>query len=231
MLQFRSLPRLSTSGHLSLRPTRDRSLHVVNVQLPPSLDQALSAKRVNKPQLRALCELQQLQAELQQKQPEKELLRAEAALKGEQHYLETQLLRMDAMLKDRTSKLLFARGLLNATGVLEWLEEEYAPKYGISLHQKTEIWQAILADPINKDLETCLVRATGKQKQKNKQLHFDIRATYDRASNHVHSKKRDSAAVDIVEGALLTEQAQIMTCICEYFHFPYKFRIQEFRKT
>lgn len=119
-------------------------------------------------------------------------------------------------------------------GVLEWLEEEYALKYGLQLQQRTEIWQAILADPVIKDLESCLVRATSKQKHKDKMMHLHIKETYAHASNHVRGKKSPgdhrgySTHVDIVEGPLLPEQAQITICICIHFKFPYEFhKVQE----
>lgn len=193
---------------------------MVNVQLPASLDQALSARRVNKLQIRALCELQQAQAEAALRQ-------AEDALKIQQKEAENENLRTNAMLSDRTSKLLFARGLLNVRGVLEWLEEEHGPKYGLQSTQKTEIWKALLSDPVNKNLVACLERATSKRKRTT-ELHSVIRETYDHASNHVHGKKspddhkRFSTVVDIVEGPLLPAQAQIMVCICKHFRFPYE---------
>ena len=243
---------LNCSQKLTLYPysatTRKlRKSHVAHVQLPASLDQALSAPRLNKLQLRALCELQQQEAEaaleLQQQKAVSRLNAAEAALELQQQALQLQqqalqlqqkeaeieLLRTDMMLQDRTSKLLFARGLLNVSGVLEWLEKEHAPKYGLQPNQKTEIWQAILSDPVHKRLVTCLVRATSKQKQKDKLLHLDIRETYAHASNHVHGKKspddhkRFSTVVDIVEGPLLPKEAQIMVCICKHFRFPYRY--------
>lgn len=237
MTQLASFPRLSSSRHLGLRSSRNRCSCVVNVQLPPSLDQALSARRINRPQVRALCELQQQEAEAALKIQQREAQIQERDAQIQQRDAQIELMRTDAMLTDRTAKLLFARGLLNVRGVLEWLEEEYAPKYSLQLQQKTEIWQAILADPVNKDLESCLVRATNKQKQNDKKIHLDIKETYAHASNHVHGKKspgdhtRDSThiyIVDIVEGPLLPKQAQIMICICKYFKFPYEFhKIQE----
>ena len=134
-----------------------------------------------------------------------------------------ELMRTDSMLTDRTSKLLFARGLLNVRGVLEWLEEEYGPKYGLQLNQKTDIWKAILSDPVQSDLVACLERATNKRK-KGTELHSAVRQTYDHASNHVHGKKspddhtRTSTVVDIVEGPLLLAQAQIIST-CFTFSF------------
>ena len=118
--------------------------------LPASLDQALSAQRINKPQVRALCELQQQGAEavLKTQQLDAQIQQRDAQI---------ELMRTDAFLSDRISKLLFARGLLNVRGVLELLQEESAPEYHLQLQQRTGIWQAILADPVNKDLESCLV--------------------------------------------------------------------------
>ena len=223
---------------------RPRSLCAVNVQLPASLDQALSARRVNKLQIRALCEQQQQEADaalkLQQAQAEAALRQAEDALKLQkkdadiqQKDADMELMRTDTMLTSMTLKHLFARGLLNVTGVLEWLEEEYGPKYGLQLNQKTEIWKAILSDPVNKKLVACLERATSKRKE-GTELHSAVREPYDHASNHVHGKKspddhtRTSTVVDIVEGPLLPAQAQIMVCICKYFKFPYELhQIQE----
>ena len=73
----------------------------LRAQLSAPLDEALSAKRVNKQQIRALCELQQEQA------------------RSQQLAAEIQLMRTQAMLRDRSVKLLFAKGLLNVRGVIE----------------------------------------------------------------------------------------------------------------
>lgn len=191
--------------------------HVAHVQLPASLDQALSAPRLNKLQLRALCELQQQEAEAA-------LGLKQQALQLQQKEAEIEFLRTDMMLRDRTSKLLFSRGLLSVKGVLEWLEEEHAPKYGLQTNQKTEIWQAILADPVHKRLVTCLVRATSKQRQKDKLLHLDIRDTYVRASKKSpYNHNRSGTVIDIGDGPFLPQEAQIMVCICKHFRFPYKY--------
>ena len=99
---------------------------------------------------------------------------------------ENQLMRTEAMLRDRPFKLLFAKGLLNVRGVIEWLAEGNSPKYFIGSDPgRGKVWEAILADPVHQDLEQCLVRATGKQKQKDKNLHRDISDIYQHASNHV----------------------------------------------
>ena len=167
-------------------------------QLPASLDEALSAKRINKQQIRALCELQQAQAsaalELQQEQARSQqqaaadalALQQEQAL-SQQKGAQIQLLRKEAMLTDRSVKLLFAQGLLNVRGVIEWLAEDNSSKYFIGTDpSRGKVWEAILADPAHQDLERCLVRATGKQKQKDKKLPLDISDIYQHASSHVH---------------------------------------------
>ena len=91
------------------------------MELPASLDQALSAQRINKPQVRALYELQQQGAEavLKIQQLDAQIQQRDAQI--QQRDAQTELMRTDAMLSDRTSKLLFARGLLNVRGVLELL--------------------------------------------------------------------------------------------------------------
>lgn len=156
-------------------------------QLSAPLDEALSAKRVNKQQIRALCELQQEKAiaslALQQEQARSQQLAAADALalhqeqaRSQQLAAEIQVMRTKAMLRDRSVKLLFAKGLLNVRGVIEWLAEDNLPMYfSGSDPGRSKVWEAILADPIHHHLEQCLVRATGKQKQKDKKLHFDIK--------------------------------------------------------
>ena len=94
-----------------------------------------------------------------------------------------------------------------------------------------KVWEAILADPVHQDLERCLVRATGKQKQKDKKLHLDISHIYQHASSHVHGRfspamlhvyiihgriqytwpmsNQLSTVVDIVERPLLPKEAQM----------------------
>lgn len=210
-------------------------------QLSAPLDEALSAKRVNKQQIRALCELQQEKASaslaLQQEQARSQQLAAADALalhqeqaRSQQLAAEIQLMRTKAMLRDRSVKLLFAKGLLNVRGVIEWLAEDNLPMYfSGSDPGRSKVWEAILADPIHHHLEQCLVRATGKQNQKDKKLHLDINEIYQHASNHVHGRispamhNQLSTKVDIVEGPLLAKEAQMMVCICEHFGFPYKY--------
>ena len=172
-------------------------------QLPASLDEALSAKRINKQQIRALCELQQEQARSQQQA-------AADALALQEKEAQIQLMRTEAMLTDRSVKLLFAQGLLNVRGVIEWLAEDNSSKYFIGTDpSRGKVWEAILADPAHQDLERCLVRATGKQKQKDKKLHLDISDIYQHASSHVHGRSSPamhnqlSTVVDIVKGPLL----------------------------
>ena len=139
-------------------------------------------------------------------------------------------MRTEAMLRDRPFKLLFAKGLLNVRGVIEWLAEGNSPKYFIGSDPgRGKVWEAILADPVHQDLEQCLVRATGKQKQKDKNLHRDISDIYQHASNHVPGRVSPalhnplSTVVDIVEGPLLPKDAQMMVCICSHFGLPYKY--------
>ena len=159
-------PRHKPPAAVRWRTARDRprSLCVVNVRMPAWLDEALSARRVNKLQIRSLCEMQQQEAEaalrlqqtqaeaalrLQQTQAEAALkeasaalilqqTQAEAALKSQKQDSELKHERIDRMLASRTSKYLYARDLLNVRGVLEWLEEEYGPRYSLQLNQKTE---------------------------------------------------------------------------------------------
>jgi len=220
---------------------RRRHQSAPRAQLSAPLEEALSAKRVNKQQIRALCELQQEKASaslaLQQEQARSQQLAAADALalhqeqaRSQQLAAEIQLMRTKAMLRDRSVKLLFAKGLLNVRGVIEWLAEDNLPMYfSGSDPGRSKVWEAILADPIHHHLEQCLVRATGKQKQKDKKLHLDINEIYQHASNHVNGRispamhNQLSTKVDIVEGPLLPKEAQMMVCICEHFGFPYKY--------
>ena len=226
-MQLTSSPFLSTyhirrwSPQIVCKTRRHQS--APRAQLSASLDEALLAKRINKQQIRALCELQQEQARSQQQA-------AADALALQQKEAQIQLMRTQAMLRDRSVKLLFAKGLLNVRGAIEWLAEDNSPKYFIGSDPGWgRVWEAILADPIHQDLEQCLVRATGKQKQKDKKLHLDISEIYQHASNHVHGRispalhNQLSTVVDIVEGPLLPKEAQMMVCICKHFGFPYKY--------
>lgn len=131
------------------------------------------------------------------------------------------------MLRDRSVKLLSANGLLNVRGVIEWLEEDSLPMYFSNSNPgRDQVWEAILADPVHQDLKQCLVRATGKHKQKEEKLHLDISELYEHASNHVHGNISPDmhnplqTEVDIAEGHLLPKEAQMMTCICNHFGFP-----------
>ena len=198
--------------------TRRHDQSSPRAQLPAPLDEALSAKRVNRQQIRALCELQQEQASailaLQQEQARSQHLAAEI-----------QLMRTEAMLKDRNVKLLFAKGLLNVRGVIDWLADDNIYLYfSGSDPGRGKIWEAMLADSAHHELEHCLVLATGKQKQKDKKLHLDISEIYQHASRidpALHSER--STVVHIVEGPLLPKEAQIMVCICAHFVIPYKY--------
>ncbi len=222
---------LTSSPFLSTYHIRRRSPQIVGkirrqqsaprAQLPASLDEALSAKRINKQQIRALCELQQEQARsqqqaaadalaLQQEQARSQQQAAADALALQEKEAQIQLMRTEAMLTDRSVKLLFAQGLLNVRGVIEWLAEDNSSKYFIGTDpSRGKVWEAILADPAHQDLERCLVRATGKQKQKDKKLHLDISDIYQHASSHVHGRSSPamhnqlSTVVDIVKGPLL----------------------------
>ncbi len=224
-MQLTLSPSLSTY-HIRRRVPRSvgkRRQSATCAQLSASLDEALSAKRINKQHIRALCELQQEQARSQQQA-------AADALTLQQQKAENQLLRTEAMLRDRSVKLLFAKGLLNVRGVIDWIAEDTSFKYFISSDPgRGKVWEAILADPIHQDLEQCLVRATGNQKQKDKKLHLEISDIYQHASNHVHGRisptlhNQLSTVVDIVEGPLLPKEAQMMVCICSHFGFPYKY--------
>ena len=248
-MQLISSPLLST--HLKqLRSPRNvgirrRHQSAPRAQLSAPLDEALSAKRVNKQQIRALCELQQekasaslaLQQEkasaslaLHQEQARSQQQAAADALALQEKEAQIQLMRTKAMLRDRSVKLLFAKGLLNVRGVIEWLAEDNLPMYfSGSDPGRSKVWEAILADPIHHHLEQCLVRATGQQKQKDKKLHLDINEIYQHVSNHVHGRispamhNQLSTKVDIVEGPLLAKEAQMMVCICEHFGFPYEY--------
>ncbi|KAL0025539.1 hypothetical protein WJX77_010923 [Trebouxia sp. C0004] len=147
----------------SRRP-RKHNEYTVRASLPASLDKALSAPRLNKLQFRVLCELQQQEALNQRQTAEaaREIQQKDAVI--HQKVAEIELMRTEAMLKDRTAKLLFVRGLLNVRGVLEWLEEDNAPMYFLDAKaSRSEVWQAIW-----------LARATNKQEQKDKKLHLDI---------------------------------------------------------
>ncbi len=237
-MQLISSPLLSTHLNQLRSPQnvgiRRRHQSAPRAQLSAPLDEALSAKRVNKQQIRALCELQQEKASaslaLQQEQGRSQQLAAADALALQAKEAEIQLMRTKAMLRDRSVKLLFAEGLLNVRGVIEWLAEDNLPMYfSDSDPGRSKVWEAILADPIHHHLEQCLVRATGKQKQKDKKLHLDINEIYQHASNHVHGRispamhNQLATKVDIVEEPLLPKETQMMVCICEHFGFPYKY--------
>ncbi len=244
-MQLTSSPFLSTyhirrwSPQIVCKTRRHQS--APRAQLSASLDEALLAKRINKQQIRALCELQQEQARsqqqaaadalaLQQEQARSQQQAAADAWALQQKEAQIQLMRTQAMLRDRSVKLLFAKGLLNVRGVIEWLAEDNSPIYfSGSDPGRGKVWEAILADPIHQDLEQCLVRATGKHKQKDKKLHLDISEIYQHASNHVHGRISPALHnqlymhIYIVEGPLLPKEAQMMVCICKHFGFPYKY--------
>ena len=232
--------------------TRRHDQSAPRAQLSAPLVEALSAKRVNRQQSRALCELQQEQASaslalqqeqarrqqqaaanalaIQQEQARSQQQAAANALALQQQKAKIQLMRTEAMLKDRSVKLLFPKGLLNVRGVIEWLAEDNIYLYFSGSDPGLgKVWEAILADPAHHELEQCLVLATGKQKQKDKKLHLDISDIYQHASNHVHGKispalhNQLSTVVNVVEGPLLPKEAQIMVCICAHFGFPYKY--------
>jgi len=177
-----------------------------------------------------LCELQQEQARSQQQAAADALALQQEQGRSQQKEAQIQLMRTQAMLRDRSVKLLFAKGLLNVRGVIEWLAEDNSPIYfSGSDPGRGKVWEAILADPIHQDLEQCLVRATGKHKQKDKKLHLDISEIYQHASNHVHGRISPALHnqlymhIYIVEGPLLPKEAQMMVCICKHFGFPYKY--------
>ncbi len=156
-------------------PTSNRSARCVSC----NRKQASSALALQQERASAALALQQEQAWSQQQA-------AADALALHQQKKENQLMRTEAMLRDRSVKLLFAKGLLNVRGAIEWLAEDNSPKYFIGSDPGWgKVWEAILADPVHQDLEQCLVRATGKQKQKDKNLHRDISDIYQHASNHV----------------------------------------------
>ena len=157
---------------------RRRHQSAPRAQLSAPLDEALSAKRVNEQQIRALCELQQEKASaslaLQQEQTRSQQLAAADALALHQEQARSQqqaaadalalqekeaqiqLTRTKAMLRDRSVKLLFAKGLLNVRGVIEWLAEDNLPMYfSGSDPGRSKVWEAILADPIHHHLEQC----------------------------------------------------------------------------
>ena len=208
--------------------TRSLDQSAPRAQLPAPLDEALAAKRVNRQEIRALCELQQEQASatlaLQQIQARRQQQAAANALALQQQKAEIQLMRTEVMLRDRNVKLLFAKGLLNVRGVIDWLADDNIYLYfSGSDPGRGKVWEAMLADSAHHELEHCLVLATGKQKQKDKKLHLEISDIYEHASRispALHSER--STVVHIVEGPLLPKEAQIMVCICAHFFIPYK---------
>ena len=146
---------------------------------------------------------------------------------SQQKEAQIQLMRTEALLGDRSVKFLFAQGQLNVRGVIEWLAEDNSYRYFTGSDPgRDKVGEAILANPYHQGLEQCLVRATGKQNQKDKKLHLDISDIYQNASNHWHNRiSQDlSTVVDIVkEERLLPKQAQMMVCICKHFGIPYKY--------
>lgn len=189
----------------------------MNVQSPALLDKALSARRVDKQQIRAIFELQNQTAA-------NELLRAETALKIKLSRAEAELMRTDIMLTDRTSKLLCSWGMLNVRGVLKWLKDEYELTcyFDSQSHQESDIWKAMLSSVVHKELVACLETATSEGQQVT-DLHLAIQEIYTQASHgYVHPYASVPPVVAIIKGPLLPTQAQIMVCICKHFKFPYK---------
>ena len=103
--------------------------------------------------IRALCELQQEQARSQQQA-------ARNALALQKLTAEIQLMRTTAMLKDRRVKLLFAKGLLNVRGVIDWLaDDNMYLSFSGSDPGRGKIWEAILADPAHHEARCNIVWA------------------------------------------------------------------------
>lgn len=214
-MQYISLSVGSQGRHVRLPNIRCRGL-------PTSLESALS-RRTDKKLLRDICE------DAFQKQ-------------DEIHKLEFELLeersgrvkdRLDNLLQKRSADLLFAQGLLNVRGVLEYLEDECRQTHILkNSNNRQEIWAQILQESANQELVACLARANDKLKRKSSKplrLEEDISEMYQFASNSVHGKlspelyRELDKVVYIVEGPLLPKHCQMLICICKHFGFPYMY--------
>lgn len=141
--------------------------------------------------------------------------------------------RLDNLLQKRSAELLFARGLLNVRGVLEYLEDDCRQSHILkNPNDRQEIWTQILQESANQNLVTCLARANDKLKRKSSKplnIERDISEMYQFASSSVYGKlspelyREQEKIVYIVEGPLLPKHCQMLICICKQFGFPYMY--------
>ena len=173
---------------LGIWERRERLRSVKCRALPISLESALS-RRTDKKLLRDIC-IDAFQQQEQERKLEAQL--AEEKFRGAEEKFGRLNERLENLLKMRTADLLFTKGLLNVTGVLEYLEDDCRETRVLqNPNDRQEIWTHILQETANQDLKKCLVRANDKLKRKSSKplkLEEDISEMYHFASNSVHGK-------------------------------------------
>lgn len=97
---------------------------------------------------------------------------AAAALALQQKQAQNQPMRTQAVLRDRSVKLMLAKGLLNVRGVLA--EDNSPIHFSVSDPGRGTVWKAILAHRIHQGSNLACLQQQASRSGKTKNLHLDI---------------------------------------------------------